>query len=228
MNAVFSAISADHVYLLRLLIALVLGGMVGMERQAHGRAAGLRTNILVCLGSALIIVSFQKFIDGSLPDYTSAIRMDPARAAAGVITGIGFLGAGTIVKSKEFVRGLTTAASVWVVSAIGVSVGMGEIVLATGVTLMVMVALVILHRVPITQDIYGQITIRGHGNRACITAGRQVLDKEGFVVKHTTTHRGRDEHFSVTYVVRHRHVEAAELISDEILAIEGVESVRVR
>ncbi len=225
MNAVFSAISADHVYLLRLLVALILGGIVGMERQAHGRAAGLRTNILVCLGSALIIVSFQKFIDGSLPDATSAIRMDPARAAAGVITGIGFLGAGTIIKNRDFVRGLTTAASVWVVAAIGVAVGLGEMVLASFVTLMVLMALVILHRIPIAQDIYGKVIIRGHGNMQSIASGREVLDEAEFSVKHTTVNRAADGRFSATFVVRHRHEDAAELIGDRLLALDDIESV---
>ncbi len=225
MNDVFAAIGADHVYMLRLLIALILGGVVGLERQAHGRAAGLRTNILVCLGSALIIVAFQKFIDHGLPDATSAIRMDPARAAAGVITGIGFLGAGTIIKSKEFVRGLTTAASVWVVSAIGVAVGMGEIVLAVGATLMVLVSLVVLHRIPISQDIYGRITIRGRGDLARIIAGQALLRREGFVIKHTALKRGQDDRFSATFIVRYRDLDAPELVSDKILALEGIENI---
>jgi putative Mg2+ transporter-C (MgtC) family protein len=104
------AISRDGVFVVRLLVAMVLGGLVGMERQTRGRAAGLRTNILVCLGAAGIIVAFQKLSMDFNMGAESVIRMDPARAAAGVITGIGFLGAGTIVKSKDFVRGLTTAA----------------------------------------------------------------------------------------------------------------------
>ncbi len=116
----------DGVFVLRLVVAMVLGGLVGMERQSRGRPAGLRTNILVCLGSAAIIVAFQKLSMEFNVGAESAIRMDPARAAAGVITGIGFLGAGTIVKSSDYVRGLTTAASIWVVSAIGVTVGLGE------------------------------------------------------------------------------------------------------
>ena len=119
MNYFWEALSGDGVFVVRLLVAMVLGGLVGMERQSRGRAAGLRTNILVCLGAAAIIVAFQKLSSEFSMGAESAIRMDPARAAAGVITGIGFLGAGTIVKSKDFVRGLTTAASIWVVSAIG-------------------------------------------------------------------------------------------------------------
>jgi len=162
MNIV-NIISNDWVFVMRLLIAMLLGGFVGMERQNRGRAAGLRTNILVCLGSAAIIVAFQKLSLEVNVGAESVIRMDPARAAAGVITGIGFLGAGTIIKSKDFVRGLTTAASIWVVSAIGVIVGLGELVVAVVLTLLVLVSLYALHRLSITGDQYFSLHLKWHG-----------------------------------------------------------------
>ena len=90
--------------------------------------------------------------------------MDPARVAAGVITGIGFLGAGTIVKSNDFVRGLTTAASIWVVSAIGVTVGLGEYVIAVALTLLVLLALYALHRLPIHGDHYFSLHLKWTGD----------------------------------------------------------------
>ncbi len=92
MAGIIDVISNDAIFIIRLLVAMLLGGLVGMERQTRGRAAGLRTNILVCLGSAAIIVAFQKLSLEFNVGAESAIRMDPARAAAGVITGIGFLG----------------------------------------------------------------------------------------------------------------------------------------
>ncbi len=153
----------DWNYLARLLAAMVLGGMVGLERQVRGRPAGLRTNILVCLGSATIIVAFQKLFMETGLDSVSVMRFDPARAAAGVITGIGFLGAGTIVKSKDFVRGLTTAASIWVVSAIGITVGLGEYDIALTLTALVLVALYILHRIPIRADHFFTLELAWHG-----------------------------------------------------------------
>lgn len=179
MSEILDLISRDGVFVARLLVAMVLGGLVGMERQTRGRSAGLRTNILVCLGSAGIIIAFQKLsLDFDL-GAESAIRMDPARAAAGVITGIGFLGAGTIVKSKDFVRGLTTAASIWVVSSIGVTVGLGEYVIAVALTLLVLFSLYVLHRLPINGDHYFSLQLKWHGDLALLdeVSGQLVQDK---------------------------------------------------
>jgi len=177
------AVSQDGTFVVRLLVAMVLGGLVGMERQTRGRAAGLRTNILVCLGSAAIIVAFQKLSLEFNMGAESVIRMDPARAAAGVITGIGFLGAGTIVKSKDFVRGLTTAASIWVVSAIGVTVGLGEYVIAVVLTLLVLVALYALHRLPIKGDRYFSLQLKWIGDLGLIAEVTDQLDHEGVQIK---------------------------------------------
>lgn len=164
MAPFFDALTQDGIYIVRLLIAVILGGLVGTERQIRGRAAGLRTNILVCLGSAAIIVTFQKFSFEFNIGAESVIRMDPARVAAGVITGIGFLGAGTIIKCKNFVRGLTTAASIWVVSAIGVTIGLGEYIIAVIVTLLVLLALYALHRIPIAGDHYYSLHLKWTGD----------------------------------------------------------------
>ena len=99
----------------KLVMAVVLGGLIGWEREVHHKPAGLRTHILVCMGSALITLI-------SIDYFTS----DTARIVAGIITGIGFIGAGTtIAQGAKGVHGLTTAASLWVVAALGISVGIG-------------------------------------------------------------------------------------------------------
>ncbi len=172
-------IGSDGTYVARLLVAMVLGGLVGIERQSRGRSAGLRTNILVCLGSAAVIVAFQKLSIEMNLDAESTIRMDPARAAAGVITGIGFLGAGTIVKSKDFVRGLTTAASIWVVSALGVTVGLGEYVIAIALTLLILLTLFALHYVPIRTDHYSSLSLDWHGDLALLSEVKEQLIEDG-------------------------------------------------
>lgn len=184
MEYIFDLITADWVFVVRLLVAMVLGGLVGLERQTRGRSAGLRTNILVCLGSAAIIIAFQKLsLEFSLGS-ESAIRMDPARAASGVITGIGFLGAGTIVKSKDFVRGLTTAASIWVVSAIGVTVGLGEYVIAVVLTFLVLIALFVLHRLPINGDNYFSLQLKWTGDLLLLNEVIEQLVQEHVQIKH--------------------------------------------
>lgn len=106
---------------IRLILSILLGGLVGYERQASNKAAGLRTHVLVCMGSCMIMI-LSVNVYHTVEGLTNA---DPARLAAQVISGIGFLGAGTIMKEGPLVTGLTTAASIWVVSAIGLAVGFG-------------------------------------------------------------------------------------------------------
>jgi putative Mg2+ transporter-C (MgtC) family protein len=105
----------------RLVLSFFLSGLIGLERQAHRREAGLRTHILVCLGSCLIMLTSLYVFD----IYIARVPLDPTRIAAGVITGIGFLGAGTIIRDREGIKGLTTAASLWLVAGIGLAVGCG-------------------------------------------------------------------------------------------------------
>ncbi len=106
----------------RLLLGALLGGGIGLERQVHGRPAGFRTHLLVCVASVLLMTVSQSLGGGSGGE---AFRFDPGRLAAGAITGIGFLGAGVVLKSGLSVHGLTTAACLWIVSAIGLAVGSG-------------------------------------------------------------------------------------------------------
>ncbi len=105
----------------RLILTVFLSGLIGLERQLHRRTAGLRTHILVSLGSCLIMLTSLYVFD----IYKGIANTDPARIAAGVIAGIGFLGAGTIIRDNEGVRGLTTAASLWVVAGLGLAIGCG-------------------------------------------------------------------------------------------------------
>ncbi|MDR6883318.1 MgtC/SapB family protein [Bacillus sp. 3255] len=129
---------------LRIFTAAALGGMIGFEREWSNHAAGLRTHILVCIGSAAImllsIYGFNQFV------YEANVRIDPARLAAQVITGIGFLGAGAIMRNGSTVSGLTTAASIWVVAAIGLCVGAGFLYCAVLATFMVLVSLFVLNK----------------------------------------------------------------------------------
>jgi putative Mg2+ transporter-C (MgtC) family protein len=127
----------------KLLLAVLLGGAIGLERQLAGKASGLRTNILICLGSALIM-HLSMTLGTSLGDDRIG---DPGRIAAQVVTGIGFIGAGTIMQSRGAITGLTSAATIWMVAAIGLTVGAGFDVEALGATTVAMVVLAGLGRV---------------------------------------------------------------------------------
>jgi putative Mg2+ transporter-C (MgtC) family protein len=121
----------------RLALAVLLGGIVGVERELSGKPAGLRTNILICLGSALLM---DLSITIGMTDGNVRIG-DPARIAAQVVTGVGFLGAGTIMQARGEVVGLTTAATIWVVAAIGLAVGAGHRAKAIAAALLVTLVL---------------------------------------------------------------------------------------
>lgn len=112
----------------RLLIALAAGSLVGLERSYHGRPAGFRTHALVCLASALLmlVTVYQwEWLADATSSHEATIRTDPTRMAQGIMTGIGFLGAGVIFKEGLTVRGLTTAASIWITAALGILYGIG-------------------------------------------------------------------------------------------------------
>ncbi|MEQ9399921.1 MAG: MgtC/SapB family protein [Longimicrobiales bacterium] len=123
--------------LAKLLLAAVLGAAVGWEREQAGKPAGLRTNILICLGATLLT---------DVGMALSADRGDPARMSAQIVSGIGFLGAGTIIQSRGKVSGLTTAATLWVVAAVGIALGTGQYGAAVLTTLVVLLVLYPLRR----------------------------------------------------------------------------------
>lgn len=134
---------------LRLVLSAILGGMVGVERGKGDRPAGLRTHVLVCVGSTLfMLVSIFGFGDTTPVHstvYDLGVRRDSARIAAQVVSGIGFLGAGTIIHEGLSVKGLTTAATMWMVSAIGLAVGSGMFIVSTASTVLTLIVLTILH-----------------------------------------------------------------------------------
>jgi putative Mg2+ transporter-C (MgtC) family protein len=142
-----AAISAN--FLIRLAASFLLGGAIGLERDMHGRAAGLRTNMLVSLGSALFML-VSEAVALAYATHAGAggggLQVDPSRIAAQIITGIGFLGAGAIIKEGINVRGLTTAACLWMSAGIGMACGAGLFELAIVVTLIGLFTLIVVNR----------------------------------------------------------------------------------
>ncbi len=121
--------------IIRLLLGALFGGVIGFERQVHGRPAGFRTHILVCIAAVLIMIvsEYYQFLSSNDPSY---VRVDPGRIAAGALAGVGFIGAGVVLKAGLSIQGLTTAACIWVLSAIGLAVG-GGLYLAGAVTFII-------------------------------------------------------------------------------------------
>jgi putative Mg2+ transporter-C (MgtC) family protein len=116
--------------ILRLLLGTLLGGIIGFERQTHGRPAGFRTQLLVCVACVLLMIISENYNSVHRNVTEAYLRLDPTRIAAGAMTGVGFLGAGVIVKTGVSVQGLTTAACIWIVAAIGLAVGTGQYIAA--------------------------------------------------------------------------------------------------
>jgi putative Mg2+ transporter-C (MgtC) family protein len=121
--------------IMRLLLGTLFGGVIGFERQVHGRPAGFRTHILVCIAAVLIMLvsEYYQYLSSIDPSY---VRIDPGRIAAGALAGVGFIGAGVVLKAGLSIQGLTTAACIWVVSAIGLAIGSG-LYLAGAVTFVI-------------------------------------------------------------------------------------------
>jgi putative Mg2+ transporter-C (MgtC) family protein len=134
----------------RLLLAALLGGLIGLEREWRNKDAGLRTNILITIGSALFTLMSIELTD--------AAKGDPSRVAAQIVTGIGFIGAGAIMRTNGGVQGLTTAATIWVNAAIGVAVGGGEYHIAVLATVVTVIVLLVLQ--PIEKYIDSRQTLR--------------------------------------------------------------------
>ncbi|CAI2718848.1 MgtC/SapB family protein [Nitrospina watsonii] len=127
----------DGEVLLRLVLAVVLGGVVGIEREMHGRPAGFRTHIVVCLGATVMILGTEYYPQ----QMESGNILDLNRMSAGIITGIGFLGGGAILRESSMIRGLTTAGCIWFVAGLGIVIGKGIYPLALWSTLFVFVML---------------------------------------------------------------------------------------
>ena len=156
-------LSADHLeMLLRLLAAVAAGTCIGYERSFHGRPAGLRTHVLVCLASSVLMLV--TVYEAQWVQLAGDSRLDPTRMAQGIMTGIGFLGGGAIVKEGINVRGLTTAASIWITAAIGVLAGVGLYVPMTFAVLISLLVLTVFRmieqRVPTLAYYYFDVKLR--------------------------------------------------------------------
>ncbi len=215
----------------RLLLAALLGGLIGVEREVHGRPAGFRTHLLVTLGACLMMVVSEYFVikyAGLNSD--SVLRIDPARVAAQIVTGIGFLGAGAIIKDGHGIRGLTTAACLWVSAGIGMAVGAGFYSAALLVTVIALFSLIFLKRFEfrLKKDRYRNLIVycqRKEGIREYISdllveRGMKVVD---FSVETNIVAGEARYEFVVTECGDDLRVTFPDLLAE----IEGVRKVRL-
>jgi putative Mg2+ transporter-C (MgtC) family protein len=211
---------------LRLLLAAALGGMIGLEREHSGKPAGFRTNMLICLGAALI--TEVSYIVAFNANTQLGANADTGRIAAQIVSGIGFLGAGTILHTRGTVQGLTTAATLWVVAAIGMAVGARAYLAAMISTTLVMAALMLLGRVedhliprrPAERNI--DVTLKANADTGLI---ERILVAAGFSVE-TMSIRKDAPFIRACFHVR-GEANMWEPTIHKLLAAEGVEKIEL-
>jgi putative Mg2+ transporter-C (MgtC) family protein len=211
-----------------VLLAVVLGGAVGFEREIHGRPAGLRTHMLVCLASALLIYASRRVpVEVLEANGITRIVMDPNRLAAGIVTGIGFLGASTVIRAGDIVRGITTGATVWYVAGLGVVIGQGEYSLAIASTVVVILVLAGLDRLSrrIAPVIYRRMIVTGKHTELPLLSKRvsTILSSHGIRVQDVSGKRGpSNEPFELVFHVRCRNTFQAPEMMDQVANEEGI------
>jgi putative Mg2+ transporter-C (MgtC) family protein len=215
----------DWIVLLRLVLAAALSGVIGFEREFHGRAAGFRTHILLCMGSSLVMLTSIHIFDV----YVAKVPCDPARIAAGVVTGIGFLGAGAIIQTRASVRGLTTAASLWVVAGIGLAVGSGlyfGAILTTALTVIALFFFARLEHVMIRHDWYKTIVVEMTDGALQLKAIRGVLSEHGAAITDFETDKAESGHMVVKLGLKLATTHHDEDLVRDISGLDGVKSVK--
>lgn len=223
--------SSDQLEIIaHLLGALVAGGIIGLERSYHGRPAGFRTHTLVCLASSLLMM-VTYFQWKWLPDVPlDTVRADPTRMAQGIMTGIGFLGAGVIFKEGLSVRGLTTAASIWITAAIGILIGVGfyfPAIIATVLTVGVLSFFrAIEAKLPGQSYIHHQISF----NRYQVIPEQELtglLQQQGFSVLNTSYRVTEDNYFEYRMIIRTADLNNVSHLADLWRTHENVREFRI-
>jgi len=216
---------SDGEIVLRLILSAIAGGIVGMEREANNRPAGLRTHILVTLGSALIMLISMYGFQGLGTDGNGG---EPARLAAQVVSGIGFLGAGTILRTGNNIRGLTTAASIWVCGGIGLAIGNGYYLgglATTFIVLFTLKSLGVLEK-KVFKGKYKQLIIQCEERAGLIGDIGHILGKNNIVIKDikVISEDDEDNMIEVRFMVKLPSKFSNESFFDEVLQVFGVEN----
>ncbi|MCL2123428.1 MAG: MgtC/SapB family protein [Desulfovibrionaceae bacterium] len=215
---------------LRVLVALAAGAMIGYERTYHGRPAGFRTHALVCAASSLLML-VTVYEDHWVRLNAEFIRLDPTRMGQGIMTGIGFLGAGVIMKEGLILRGLTTAASIWMTAAIGILSGIGfyfPLLLAVFLTVTTLSAFRWLEsRLPAQSYYYFEVRF-AHSPGMAEDALRALIEGHGFSIANFSYRLdGEERAHSNSMVLRSTNRSSASRLAKELGRIESVREFRI-
>lgn len=218
--------------LLKILMAAVAGSIVGLERERHGRPAGLRTHLLVSVGACLMMILSEAFYlkYGHL-DAASAVRLDPARVAAQIITGIGFLGAGVIIKEGLTVRGLTTAACLWVVAGLGMAFGMGLVGLGVIGTAVALFGLLVLKKLEpvIGKDRYLHLAVLAGSEEEIFADLEKIFTSRKLKITDLQSELDLAERVvRYEFVVTGQHSRIGRTLTNEIARLPGIRKIRYK
>ncbi|HET9715597.1 MAG TPA: MgtC/SapB family protein [Pseudolabrys sp.] len=221
----------DLVIVTRLFGAIIIGALIGLERTFHGRPAGFRTHALVCLASALLMLVTVYQLHWMTQVPIDTIRADPTRMAQGIMTGIGFLGAGVIFKEGLSVRGLTTAASIWITSAIGILVGIGfwyPAILGAIATLVVL-ALFRYVEVKLPSEFYAYHTLRFTRDHVISEEDvHRLVRKHGFTVTNLSSRLLEGgQQFEYRMTIKSRNRRNADRLSGHLRGLPEVVEFRI-
>jgi putative Mg2+ transporter-C (MgtC) family protein len=217
--------------LLRLGGALVAGGLIGLERSYHGRAAGFRTHALVCLSTSLLML-ITVFEARWFPVLAQGrVTLDPTRVAQGIMTGIGFLGAGAIIREGTSVRGLTTAASIWITSAIGILIGVGFYFPAIAAVILTLGTLSLFRWIEnlLPVHFYAQFVVRFAQSAAMPEAEvRRLVVQHGFKATKLTYRLDSDAAFFEYAMTLHaRQSDKARALSETLAQLPTVKAFQI-
>lgn len=234
MPLLASLVEVDRLYVevaVRLVAALAVGAAIGLERSYHGRPAGFRTHALVCLSTSLLMLI--TVYEGRWFEAVSQVRitLDPTRMAQGIMTGIGFLGAGAIMKDGLTVRGLTTAASIWITAAIGILVGVGFYFPAALATVLTLGTLSVFRWIEtrIRMQFYARFVVRFDRERAMPEAAlRELVAGHGFTIANLNYRLNRSDNFlEYRMVIRSHRADDARRLTDTLARREEVSEFRL-
>ncbi|NLM37380.1 MAG: MgtC/SapB family protein [Firmicutes bacterium] len=213
-------VKINYEFLVRLTVATLLGSIIGWEREKQGRPAGLRTHILVALGSCLMMLI-------SIYGFSGVTARDPARLAAQVVSGIGFLGAGNILREGTSIRGLTTAASLWVVAGIGLACGTALYLAAVAATIVAFLVLVLLDDLELKIKDFSAVRVRVEvaDQPGMLSAFTQIFGNHGINIKKIQMKINSENKIAhISLQIRGHNIDKEKII-EEISLLPGVYSV---